>query len=178
MVSAFWDLPNESCRLNGPPCHFLWDYEGWRCHFVQFVKLKCWCQHPSLLQFLNIHTYTLKYLWNHGRHECLSYQLRSSCCLFCLLFPHFLHNIMYSSYKNADQKRLSFPVYAMYMLAAFAKFLYLLGIFLAYFHFDSVCNCVCCFCCATALNSACLTASGLFFKYFGYRLMQKCCHLW
>ena len=27
MISAFWDLPDESCRLNGPPRCFLWDYE-------------------------------------------------------------------------------------------------------------------------------------------------------
>lgn len=68
--------------------------------------------------------------------------------------------------KCWSKKTVLFLVYAMDLLAAFANFLYLLGIFLAYFHFDSVCNCVCCFCCATALNSVCLTASGLFFRFF------------
>lgn len=63
--------------------------------------------------------------------------------------------------KILIKKRLL--ISAMYMLAAFAKVLYLLGIFLAYFHFDNVCNCVCCFCCATALNSVCLTAAGFLF---------------
>lgn len=61
------------------------------------------------------------------------------------------------------KKDCFFPISAMYMLASFAKVLYLLGIFLAYFHFDNVCNCVCCFCCATALYSVCVTAAGFLF---------------
>lgn len=142
---------------------------GGCCHFVQFAKLKFQCRHLSLLHFPSIHTYTIKYSWNRGRHECLSYQPRSSCCLFCFLSPHLFHNIPYYSYQNADQKGLVFffPIGVMYVLAAFAKkncipwaFSWLI------FIFDSVCNCVCCFCCATALNSVCLTASGCFSFFF------------
>lgn len=120
------------------------------------------CQHLSLLHFPKLQTYTIKNLWNHGRYKCLSCQLRSSFCLFSLLFPLSSQHTLLLSQKYWSKKAF-FPISAMYMLAAFAKVLYLLGIFLAYFHFDNVCNCVCCFCCATALNSVCLTAAGFLF---------------
>lgn len=137
------------------------------CHFAQFAKLKCQCQHLRLLQFPSIHTHNIKYLSSRGRHECLSYHLRSSCCLLCLLFPHFLHNIMYYSYNNADQKRLCFSPSVLWMCWphlrnscvswAFSWLIFILTVYATL--------CVV-FCCATALNSALLNAWGLFFLFF------------
>lgn len=90
--------------------------------------------------------------------------MRCSFSLFSLLFPLSSQHHVLLFQKYTDQKKtVFFSISAMYMLAAFAKVLYLLGIFLVYFHFDNVCNYVFCFCCAIALSSLCLTAVGFLF---------------
>lgn len=64
--------------------------------------------------------------------------------LFSLLFPLSSQHHVLLFQKYTDQKKTGFgfffPISAIYMLAAFAKVLYLLGIFLVYFHFDNVCT--------------------------------------
>lgn len=109
-VSAFWDLTDQTDRLNGPPCHFFWDYE----EVLPFSNLRTLNASVNtwgyVLQFSDhFPTYTdpLSAIYETvAAPECLIYQLKSFCCLLCLPSPHFLHNIKHYFYENADQGRL------------------------------------------------------------------------
>lgn len=105
---------------------------GGCCHFVQFSKVKFQCQHLSLLYFPNIRYQIFMKLWQTWMSE-LSAKIFLS-VLFSISPLISQHPVLLLQ-KCWSKKTLFFPIDVMYVLAAFAKILYLLGIFLAYFHF-------------------------------------------
>lgn len=139
---------------------------GGCCHFVQFSKVKFQCQHLSLLYFPNIRYQIFMKLWQTWMSEL------SAKILLSVLFsisPLISQHPVLLLQKCWSKKTLFFPLMLCMCWLHLQKFCISWAFSWLVFIFDSVCNCVCCFCRAAALNSVCLTASGCFpFFFLGF----------